>query len=310
MSCSSSVFYFPVMEKLKKIVVVDETKLNKFALEELKSYADEVEVYHDEPTEEEVKSRVEDAEAIIVSWRTEISEEIIDTAKNLKYIGMACSLFDDESANVAVNYAKQKNIEVTGIFDYGDPGVIEFVISEVIQLLHGFGKHQWKEKPVELSGRKFGIIGLGTTGQLLAKALEALNVEVFYFSRTRKKELEHEKLQYLELQNLLKTCEIISIHLPKNTEILNEKEFKQFGEDKILINTSLGFPFEEKSFENWLELSNNYAIFDGDATNSLPSTFKKRSNVIISEKSAGWSQETQERLSLKVLENLKDFLKR
>ena len=310
MSCSSSVFYFPAMEKFKKIVVVDETKMNTSALEELKNYAEEVEVYRDEPTEEEVKSRVEDAEAIIVSWRTEISEEIIDTAKNLKYIGMACSLFDNESANVAVNYAKQKNIEVTGIFDYGDPGVIEFVISEVIQLLHGFGKHQWKEKPVELSGRKFGIIGLGTTGQLLAKALEALNVEVFYFSRTRKKELENENLQYLELQNLLATCEIISIHLPKNTEIFDEKEFKQFGKHKILINTSLGFPFEGKSFENWLELSNNYAIFDGDATNSLPTTFKKRSNVIISEKSAGWSQETQERLSLKVLENLKDFLNR
>ncbi|GGZ51050.1 NAD(P)-dependent oxidoreductase [Mesonia mobilis] len=296
------------MEKFKKIVVVDETKMNTSALEELKNYADEVEVYHDEPTEDEVKNRVEEAEAIIVSWRTEISEEIIDNSKNLKYIGLACSLFNDESANVAVNYAKQKNIKVTGIFDYGDTGVIEFVISEVIQLLHGFGKHQWKEQPVELSGRKFGIVGLGTTGQLLAKALEALNVEVFYFSRTRKKELEHEKLQYLELKNLLDTCEIISIHLPKNTEILKEKEFKQFGDHKLLINTSLGFPFEEKSFKNWLELSNNYAIFDGDATNSLPSTVKKRSNVIISEKSAGWSQETQERLSLKVLENLKDFL--
>jgi len=298
------------MEKFKKIVVVDETKMNTSALEELKNYAEEVQVYHDEPTEEEVKSRVEDAEAIIVSWRTEISEEIIDVAKDLKYIGMACSLYDDESANIAVNYAREKNIEVTGIFDYGDPGVIEFVISEVIQLLHGFCKHQWQEQPAELSGRKFGIIGLGTTGKKLVKVLEALNVEVFYFSRTRKLEFENDNIQYLELDELLKTCEIISIHLPKNTVILKEKEFEQLGEEKILINTSLGFPFEENSFNNWLKLSNNYAIFDGDATNSLPSTFKKRSNVNISEKSAGWSQETQERLSLKVLENLKDFLNR
>ena len=298
------------MEKLKKIVVVDETKMNTSSLEELKKYADEVEVYHDEPTVEEVKSRVEDAEAIIVSWRTEISEEIIDTAKNLKYIGMACTLFDNESANVAVNYAKQKNIKVTGIFDYGDPGVIEFVISEVIQLLHGFEKHQWKDQPLELSGRKFGIIGMGTTGKMLAEALEALGVEVYYYSRTRKKEVENKNVHYLKLNELLKTCEIISIHLPKNIEILKEKEFEQLGEEKILINTSLGFPFEENSFNNWLKLSNNYAIFDGDATNSLPSTFKKRSNVNISEKSAGWSQETQERLSLKVLENLKDFLNR
>lgn len=310
MSCSSSVFYFPAMEKFKKIVVVDETKMNTSALKELKNYADEVEVYHDEPTEEEVKSRVEDAEAIIVSWRTEISEEIIDVAKDLKYIGMACSLYDDESANIAVNYAREKNIEVTGIFDYGDPGVIEFVISEVIQLLHGFCKHQWQEQPAELSGRKFGIIGLGTTGKKLVKVLEALNVEVFYFSRTRKLEFENDNIQYLELDELLKTCEIISIHLPKNTVILKEKEFNHFGDNKILVNTSLGLLFEEKSFKNWLKLSNNYAVFDADATTSLSKKIKNQQNIISSEKSAGWSKETQERLSAKVLENVRNFFKR
>ena len=310
MSCSSSVFYFPAMRKFKKIVVVDETKMNTSTLEELKEYANEVEVYHDEPTSEKVKSRVEDAEAIIVSWRTQISEEIIDAAKDLKYIGMACSLYDDESANVAVNYAQEKNIEVNGIFDYGDPGVIEFVISEVIQLLHGFGEHQWQEQPLELSGQKFGIIGLGTTGKLLAKALEALNVEVYYFSRTRKPEFENAKLKYLELDELLKTCDIISTHLPKNTVVLKENEFKQLIDNKILINTSLGLPFEEKSFQNWLKVRNNYTIFDGDATAYLPESIINRENVIATQKSAGWSQQTQERLSFKVLQNIQNFLER
>ncbi|MBW2961475.1 NAD(P)-dependent oxidoreductase [Mesonia aestuariivivens] len=298
------------MRKFKKLVVVDETKMNTEALDRLNEYAENVEVYHDQPSFDELKNRVKDTEAIIVSWQTEISKEIIDAATSLKYIGMACSLYDNESANVAVDYAEKKNIEVTGIFDYGDPGVIEFIISGLIQLLHGFGEHQWQENPVELSGRKIGIIGLGTTGQLLAKALISLNVEVFYFSRTRKPEFENDQLQYLELNDLLNTCEIISIHLPKNTVLLNEKEFKEFGENKILINTSLGLVFELSSFENWLKLSNNYTIVDGDATTSLPQSLKNTKNLINHQKSAGWSKETQERLSVKVLENIKQFKNR
>ncbi|MDR6300878.1 NAD(P)-dependent oxidoreductase [Mesonia maritima] len=297
------------MKKLKKIVVVDETKMNSAALEKLNIYAEEVEVFHDYPdSEEEIINRIKDAEAVLVSWRTEITSQIIDQAPNLKYIGMACSLFDDESANVAVKHAQEKGIKVTGIFDYGDPGVIEFVISSLIDLLHGFGTHQWKKMPVELSGKKIGIIGLGTTGKLLSEALLALGVQVYYFSKTRKKVWEEKGVNYLELSELLETCEIISIHLPKNVTLLNQEEFEKFGSGKILVNTSLGLPFEEKAFHSWIQQNGNYALFDGDAKNSLSEEIQQHKNVLIQEKSAGWSKETQNRLSEKVLENLNNYL--
>lgn len=297
------------MKKFKKIVVVDETKMNSAALEKLKTYAAEVEVFHDYPdSEEEIINRIKNADAVLVSWRTEITSEIIDQATNLKYIGMACSLFDDESANVAVKHAEEKGIKVTGIFDYGDPGVIEFVISSLIDLLHGFGNHQWKKMPVELSGRKVGIIGLGTTGKLLANALLALGADVYYFSKTRKLAWEEKGVKYLALNALLEKSEIISLHLPKNTIVLKKDGFKKLGSGKILVNTSLGLPFEEKAFQTWILQNDNYALFDGDAKNSLPEEVQQIKNVLIQQKSAGWSQETQERLSEKVLENLNNFL--
>ena len=298
------------MKKFKKIVVVDETKINSVALEKLKNYAEEVNVFHDYPdSEEEIVDRIKDAEAVLVSWLTEITSKIIDQAQNLKYIGMACSLFDDKSANVAVKHAKDKGIKVTGIFDYGDPGVIEYVIFSLINLLHGFGNHQWKKMPVELNGRKIGIIGLGTTGKLLAKALLALGVEVYYFSKTRKTVWEETGVNYLELSALLETCEIISIHLPKNVTLLDQEEFEKFGSGKVLVNTSLGLAFEEKSFYKWVKQNGNYALFDEDAKNSLSEEIQHLDNVLIQKKSAGWSQETKERLSKKVLDNIENYLK-
>ncbi len=299
------------MRMLKKIVVVDETKMNLAALEKLKNYAEEVEVSHDYPdSEEEIVDRIKDAEAVIVSWRTEITSEIINQAPNLKYIGMACSLFDEESANVAVKHANEKGIKVTGIFDYGDPGVIEYIISSLINLLHGFGNHQWKKMPVELSGRKVGIIGLGTTGKLLANALLTLGADVYYFSKTRKPAWEEKGVKYLALHALLEKSEIISLHLPKNTTVLKEDEFKKLGFGKILVNTSLGLPFEEDAFKNWIQEKENYALFDGDAKNSLSEEIQQLKNIVIQEKSAGWSQETQMRLSKKVLDNIENYLEK
>ncbi len=299
------------MKKFNKIICVDHTKLEDWAVEELQDYSDvEVEVYNDSPdSEKELIKRIGDAEAVIVSWKTQITESVIKECSNLKYIGMACSLYDDESANVAVDYARENGITVKGIFDYGDPGVIEFIVSELIRLLHGFGEHQWREMPVELTDKKIGIIGLGTTGQMLAEALLPLGADLFYFSRSRKKEWETKEVKYLELKELLKTTEIISLHLPKNTKLLGEKEFKNFGSGKILINTSLGLPFNEKAFVNWIKDEGNFGIFDGDGGASLSEETKKLDRVISHKKSAGWSAETQRRLSKKVLNNLKSYFK-
>ncbi|MFD1095628.1 NAD(P)-dependent oxidoreductase [Salegentibacter chungangensis] len=296
--------------KINKIVCVDNTKLKDWAVEELQQYSEQgVDNHKDYPgSEEEVLNRIGDAEAVLVSWRTELGEEIIRQCPNLKYIGMACSLYDDESANVAVNFAREQGIAVTGIRDYGDPGVIEFIISELVRLLHGFGEQQWKEMPVELTGRKIGIIGLGTTGQMLAECLLPFGADLHYFSRSRKPEWEEKGLKYLGLDELLQESEIISLHLPKNTEILKSPEFAQFGEGKILVNTSLGLPFREDAFKKWLEKDGNYAIFDGDGGASLTEETKNSSRLIANPKSAGWSAETHQRLSEKVVRNLKAYL--
>lgn len=295
--------------KFKKIVCVDYTKLEPWAIDELQDLSEEeISVYQDVPgTKEETLKRIGNAEAIIVSWKTPIPEEIIQQCPNLRYIGMACSLYDDASANVAVKFAQSRGITVTGIRDYGDPGVAEFIISEIVRLFQGLGEHQWKEMPVEITNKKIGIIGLGTTGQLLSKCLKPLGADLYYFSRTRKRHLE-EQLTYLPLQELLQTVEVISLHLPRNTKILRAAEFDIFGTGKILINTSLGLPFEEEAFKRWIKKEGNFAIFDGDGKKELAEETEKLPHIITAKKSAGWAAETQRRLSEKVLENVRNFL--
>lgn len=150
----------------KKIVAVDETLLNEAALEQLKTLGEEVVVYHDFPTEEEeVIRRIGNADCLLVSFRTPIRRSVLDACPNIRYIGMCCTLYNPESSNVDVIEARKRGITVLGVKDYGDEGVVEYVVSELVRLLHGFGNVRWLEESTELTGRKVGIIGLGKQQQ-------------------------------------------------------------------------------------------------------------------------------------------------
>lgn len=297
------------MAKFKKLVVLDKIDTTSEAIHQLNDFAEEVQVFNDFPDPKTVDKRLEKADAVILSWKTPLAKEQISRAENLKYIGLAASFYGNDSSNVAADYAQNKGITITGIFDYGDPGVIEFILSETIRLLHGYGKYQWKASAQELAGQKFGIIGLGTTGKLLAKALLALGADVYYYSRTRQKDREKEGVRYLALEDLVEQCSILSVHLPKNTKILTASIFSQMEAGKILINTSLGLPFEEKDFLNWIKASGNFAIFDGDGRRALSDATLHIDGLISHDQSAGWSADTKRRRGEKICENIVSFLK-
>ncbi|MRT93539.1 dihydrofolate reductase [Ancylomarina sp. 16SWW S1-10-2] len=297
--------------KFKQIVIIDYTGLQQFALEKLQSLSEKsIIAYNDIPKDDaEIINRIQHADCVFVSWNTRINASVLSHCHQLKYIGMCCSLIDFDSANVDVSYAIEKGITVKGVRDYGDEGVGEFIIAELIQLLKGLGEHQWREDPVELTNKKIGIIGMGTTGRLTAHRLQAFGAKTYYYSRNRKPDAENEGIEYLPLNDLLEHCDIISFHLPRGTKVLNAEHFKTFGNNKILINTSLGLCFEKEDFKNWIETSGNYAIFDVVAFGEHKAELSQYSNLLYSNATSGWTKEAKERLSYKVLENLSEYAK-
>ncbi len=295
--------------KFNKIISVDNTGLEKWVKKELEEIAHEVVFYDDFPKDNDVIiSRISDAECLLVSWNTIIDKEVIKACDNIKYIGMCCSLYDEKSSNVDIIAARNQEITVLGVSDYGDEGPVEFIISELIRLLHGFGIHQWKEETLELTNQKLGIIGLGTTGKMLAKAAQLFGMDVYYYSRSRKIELEQEGIKYLDLIDLLKEVDIVSTHLPRNTIILDGREFEALGNNKIVINTSLEPTFNMPSFKKWIVNKGNYAILDSVGMGKFYNELKTYENVIYSHKVSGWTYQAQERLSKKALINILNYL--
>lgn len=294
--------------KFRKMVAIEPTKLLPEWDERLKTYADEVVFYQDIPkNDEEIIQRIGDADCVMLSFTTRIEKPVIEACEQVKYIGMCCSLYSPESANVAILAAEEKGITVTGVRDYGDEGVKEYAVSELVRLLQGRGDAMWKDEPMELTNVKIGIVGMGTVGTLLAKTFDFFGADLSYYSRTRKPQVEADcQCSYLPLNELLTSVDILITCLNKNVVLLGEEEFELFGEGKILMNVSISPSHEIPALKKWLENPKNFAFSDtaiglGEEAAALPNAYTGTRN-------AGLTYLAKHRLAEKVINNVDGFL--
>jgi len=293
-----------------QIVCVDDTRLTPEGIGALRRFSrEEPRCYGNIPaSEEETLARIGDADCLLVSWKTPITGRILRASRGLRYVGMCCSLYDPASANVDIGTAGELGIEVRGVRDYGDEGVVEFIFAELISLFKGLGDRQWGDEPVELTGRTLGIIGFGTTGRMVAEAALSFGMEVLYHSRTRKPALEGKRVCYAPLRELLSRADAVTTHLPRNTRLLDGEAFAAMKPGAVLINTSLGPTFDVPAFCDWIERGGCYAIFDADGAGGYAEDLARYSGVRIFGRSAGFTAEARLRLTEKVLGNIRSYL--
>lgn len=295
------------MKKFKKMVAIEPTKLLPEWDEKLKELAEEAIFYEDIPTDSAtIIERIGDADCVMLSFTSFIDKEVIDACPNIQYIGICASLYAPENANVDILHAEKQGIVVTGVRDYGDEGVKEYAISELIRLLQGRGPAMWKDEPMELTDVKVGIVGMGTVGSLLARTMNFFGMDVHYYSRTRKPEIEKELgMSYLAFDDLLENVDILITCLNKNVILLDEAAFQKFGNGKILMNVSIAPSHEVPALKQWLSQPGNYAFSDTEA--GLGEEVIGWPNVFTGKTNAGLTSMAKLRLAQKVIENIEKF---
>ncbi len=290
----------------QKLVAIEPVSLIPSAEKELFQYAKEVVLFDDIPADDdEIVRRIGDADAVLLSYTSRIGRAVLERCPSIRYIGMCCSLYSEESANVDIAFARTKGIRVLGIRDYGDRGVVEYVLHELTGLLHGFGMPMLHDEPVEITGLKVGIVGLGVSGKMIADALAFMGADISYYSRTRKPEAEQAGMTYKPLADLLRDSEVVFTCLNKNVLLLGSEEFAQLGAGKVLFNTSIGPGFDSAALEQWLELPGTHFFCDTRAAaGPVAEGFFARENVHCQNVSAGRTKQAFVLLSQKVLANL------
>ena len=236
-----------------KCLIID--KVDKLLQEEFSKYMDvDVRIL---PSQEELKEIIGDYDAMIMRVDPKITKEILDAAKNLKFLGV-CS--------VGLNHIDMDAAKANGIQVFNAPGmnanaVAELTISKMLDISRNTMpanydvkvRHQWdKYKFIgrELRGRTVGIMGFGKIGRRVGELARAFKMNVIAYDPYLKPEdFEKEGAVGMSAEDLLKRADFVTIHVPLTPEtkdLISAKSLEYMKDDAIVINMSRGGIVNEK----------------------------------------------------------------
>ena len=306
-----------------KIVVLDSDTLGNLDLSPLEKYG-EVAVYPYTRYEETIE-RCKDVD-IVLTNKVVFDKEILDALPNLKLISILATGMN----NVDLEYAKVKGVVVKNVSGYSTNSVVQTTFMLALALIGKLDYYQnytksgsWSKSPIftnlernffEISGKKWGIIGLGNIGSKVASVASAFGAEIVYYSTS--KNPHSDKYKHLELDELLTSCDIISIHAPlnENTNNLIDKEQMFLLKDgAVLLNLGRGGIVNEVALAKAIDSKNLLVGLDVTAkepieTNNPLLNIEKKENLIITPHIAWASQEARETLLAGTIKNIEDFL--
>ncbi|ASJ03469.1 hydroxyacid dehydrogenase [Thermococcus profundus] len=300
-------------------------KMKSKPVEELKKYADVDFLLY--PSVEELAEKIGDYDGLIVSPLNRVPKEVIERAERLKVISCHSAGYD----HVDVEAATEKGIYVTKVSGWLSEAVAEFAVGLTIALLRKIPytdklirKGEWEShakiwssfKDIEtVYGKKVGILGMGAIGKAIARRMKAMGTEIFYWSRSRKANIEAEVgAKHLPLDEVLRESDIVILALPATPEtyhIINEERLKLL-EGKYLVNIGRGTLVDEKAVVKAIEEGKlkGYAtdVFEKEPVTEHP-LFEYEWETVLTPHHAGLSREAMEDMGFQAVRNLLTVLR-
>lgn len=207
---------------------------------------------HEAADLETTREYIKDADVIIFN-KTKMNEELLKDAPNVKLLAITATGFD----NIDLEYCKSRGIAAANVKAYSTPAVVQHTFAMALFILEKIsyydeyvksGKYSsqsgfcnFDEKYNELSGKTWGIIGMGNIGRSVAKIAEAFGCKVIFYSASGNSTCtDYERV---DLDTLLKESDILSIHCPlsdRTRNLINRDTLKLMKKNAILINVARG----------------------------------------------------------------------
>jgi glyoxylate reductase len=276
------------------------------------------------PTHDELIEAVRGASGVLSTATEKMDGEVMDTAgEGLRVIANMAVGYD----NIDVKAARQRGVVVTNT-----PGVLDETTADVAfvlmlaaarrlgegERLLRAGKWEWwgpkQLRGLDVWGKRLGVVGLGRIGQAVARRGRGFGMEILYHNRSRNGEAENELgARYLDLDDLLRESDFISIHTPLTDEtrhLMGERELGLMRETAVLVNTSRGPVVDEAALADALEDGRIFAA-GLDVYEEEPKVHPKLlelENVVLAPHIGSATIETRDRMATLAAENLRAVL--
>src|SRR5487761_447315 len=274
--------------------------------------------------EDALSSKLAGISVVGIRSKTKVTSRVIVRASRLDAIGAFCIGTDQIDLDACTN----KGIAVFNAPYSSTRSVVELILGEIILLARGvFGKSQklhrgvWDKSAAgsnEIRGKKLGIVGYGKIGSQLSVLAETLGMEVYFCDVEEKLVLGNAK-KARSLEQLLKTADIVSLHVDgraHNRNLIGKKEFAQMKRGTIFLNASRGFVVDDQALAEALKAGKLRAaaidVFPQEPRGNaepVASPLQGMEQVILTPHVAGSTEEAQKDIGAFVSERIIDYLR-
>ncbi|MFC5411914.1 D-2-hydroxyacid dehydrogenase [Larkinella bovis] len=282
--------------------------------------------YYETTRPEQVVERIRDADMVITN-KVVLDRATIEQASHLKLICIAAT----GTNNVDKAAAENRGIPVKNVMDYSTQSVAQGTFAILFQLLVDipyFDRYvkggSYSRNDIfthfgrgfrEIADKRFGIMGLGTIGRQVAKIAEAFGAEVVYYSTSGQN--TQQPYPRLELDEFLRTCDIVSIHAPlneKTANLINYERLSLMKPSALLINVGRGGIVNEadltQALDEQLIAGAGIDVFEKEPISAQnPLLQVKNPDRLVLTPHVTWaSVETRTRLMEKIAQHIEEFL--
>lgn len=329
-TCSRTLRWITLLPKIAggdvmKIACLERTSLGEHVDLRALNTLGEV-MYYDATSEEEMAQRVQDADILVIN-KLKINEKTLGPAPRLKFITITATGTD----NFDLPFCKSRNIVVSNMRGYSTQSVAQQTFAIALMLMNqmeyfvpfvrsgayiGNTTGEYYQTPIhEISGKTWGIVGLGKIGTKVADIASAFGAEVIYCSLSGHS--RSEIYERMDFDTLLARSDIVSVHAPLTEEsrgIFNYRAFQKMKPDALFLNLGRGKIVVEKDLARAI-LENQIAgagldVLDGEPMREdspLVPLLQDRRLVVTPH--VGWaSEESRQRAVDEVVRNIQAFL--
>ena len=272
-----------------------------------------------------ITKKIEKFHGLVIRSRIPIDEDLIDHAKNLKFIARVGS----GTENIDIEYAKKRGITILSAGEGNANAVGEHTLSLILSLFNNIVKanneinnNVWQRegnRGIELENKTVGIIGYGKTGKNFAKKLAGFNVKVLCNDIIEN--IADDYAEQVSIDEIQSKCDIISLHTDLNKlskHLVNTQFIDNCKKPFYLINTSRGQCVKTSDLILGIKtgkilgacldvIENESNSFENFKQDSYLDFLKKSEKVILTPHVAGWTFESKSILSHIILKKIKDL---
>jgi phosphoglycerate dehydrogenase-like enzyme len=214
----------------------------------------------------EIAAALREAEYLLGFVRY-LPDEAYTDAKRLKLVQVLSAGYD----RVNIEGARKARVPVCSNGGANSVAVAEHTIMlmlavyrKLVAFHQNVARGRWHEgiprteDIFELEGKTVGLVGLGHIGQQVTRRLKPFDTQLIYYDTYRRTPQEEAQLgvQYVPLNTLLETADIVSLHVPLNDStrhLIDAAALARMKPKAILINTCRGEVVDEKALTDALQ---------------------------------------------------------